>query len=92
MATLLSKCGHFFVYFMSISQQDLNNLLTEKFPEAKIEITDLVGDSDHYAVQIIDQNFAGKTRIAQHKIVNEALRGVLGTTLHALQIKTSSHV
>ncbi len=76
---------------MPISQQDLNNLLTERFPEAKIEITDLAGDSDHYAVKITDRKFLGKTRIAQHKIVNEALKGILGTTLHALQIKTSSH-
>ncbi len=76
---------------MPISQQDLNNLLTERFPEAKIEITDLAGDSDHYSVQITDKSFFGKTRIAQHKIVNEALKGILGTTLHALQIKTSVH-
>jgi stress-induced morphogen len=76
---------------MPISQQDLNNLLIERFPEAKIEITDLAGDSDHYAVQITDKSFFGKTRIAQHKIVNEALKGILGTTLHALQIKTSAH-
>lgn len=77
---------------MPISQSDLEKLLREKFPEAKIEITDLAGDSDHYSVLIADKIFDGKTRVAQHKIVNEALKGILGTTLHALQIKTSSHV
>lgn len=77
---------------MSIAQQELHNLLAKKFPDAKIEITDLVGDSDHYSVQIFDNIFAGKSRVEQHKIVNEALKGILGTTLHALQIKTSAHV
>ena len=76
---------------MPLPQQELVKILQEKFPAAKIEITDLAGDSDHYAVQIIDQSFAGKTRVAQHKIVNEALKGILGTVLHALQIKTSPH-
>jgi stress-induced morphogen len=73
---------------MPIAQTDLEKILLEKFPEAKIEITDLAGDSDHYSVVISDKIFAGKTRVAQHKIVNEALNGILGTTLHALQIKT----
>jgi stress-induced morphogen len=77
---------------MPLPEQELARILQEKFPEAKIEITDLAGDSDHYSVSITDQIFAGKTRVAQHKIVNEALKGILGTTLHALQIKTSSHV
>ncbi|MBU6140264.1 MAG: BolA/IbaG family iron-sulfur metabolism protein [Proteobacteria bacterium] len=77
---------------MPILQQDLQRLLAEKFPKAKIEITDLAGDSDHYSIHISDEIFAGKTRVAQHKIVNEALKGILGTTLHALQIKTSSNV
>jgi stress-induced morphogen len=77
---------------MPISQQDLSSLLTEKFPTAKIKIVDLAGDSDHYSVEISDEIFAGKTRVEQHKIVNEALKGILGTTLHALQIKTSSNV
>lgn len=77
---------------MPISQKDLNDILAKEFPEAKIEITDLAGDSDHYSVEISDKVFAGKTRVAQHKIVNEALKGILGTTLHALQIKTSPNV
>jgi stress-induced morphogen len=77
---------------MPILQQDLEKILLENFPNAKIEIKDLAGDSDHYSVHISDQIFAGKTRVQQHKIVNEALKGILGTTLHALQIKTSSNV
>jgi stress-induced morphogen len=77
---------------MTILQQDLQRLLAKKFPEGKIEITDLAGDSDHYSVHISDRVFSGKTRVAQHKIVNEALKGILGITLHALQIKTSSNV
>jgi stress-induced morphogen len=75
---------------MPIKQNELLSLIKDKFPTAKIEIIDLVGDNDHYSVKIIDKIFDGKSRIEQHKMVNLALKDHLGTTLHALQIKTSS--
>jgi len=73
---------------MAILQEDLQELIFRAFPQAEIKITDLAGDNDHFAVEIICNSFAGKSRIAQHKMVNEALKGKLGTQLHALQIKT----
>jgi stress-induced morphogen len=75
---------------MSIAQKDLHKILSEKFPKAQIEIVDLAGDDDHYSVTIIDEIFTGKTRIAQHKLVNEALGDVIKTQLHAMQLKTSA--
>jgi len=73
---------------MPIAQNDLEKLILKSFPDAKIEITDLAGDDDHYSVAIIDKSFTGKTRIEQHKMVNKALQGYLGDTLHAMQLKT----
>lgn len=74
---------------MPIEQKKLHYLISQSFPNAQIEIIDLVGDSDHYSVKIIDKIFAGKSRVEQHKMVNNALKDCLGGTLHALQIKTS---
>jgi stress-induced morphogen len=76
---------------MAIAKKDLENILQEKFPNAKIEVVDLAGDDDHYSVTIIDEIFAGKTRIAQHKLVNEALGDIIKTQLHAMQLKTLSN-
>jgi stress-induced morphogen len=75
---------------MAISKNDLHDLIIKSFPNAQIEIIDLAGDDNHYSVKIIDQSFAGKSRIAQHKMVNEALKGYLGDILHAMQLKTSA--
>ena len=75
---------------MPISQKNLQEILQKNFPQAEIKITDLAGDNDHYSVEICDEIFTGKTRVAQHKMVNEALKDILGGTLHALQIKTKS--
>ncbi len=50
----------------------------------------LVDDDNHYSVKIIDKIFTGKTRIEQHKMVNIALKEILGDVLHAMQLKTSA--
>lgn len=75
---------------MPISKINLENLVKKSFPDAKINIIDLAGDEDHYALEIKSSIFKDKSRIEQHKIVNNALKECLGTTLHALTIKTSS--
>jgi stress-induced morphogen len=48
----------------------------------------MVGDENHYSVTVIDKIFAGKNRVEQHKIVNKALKEILGDVLHAMQLKT----
>ncbi len=73
---------------MPIDQSKLYSLIKDNFVDADIEITDLAGDNDHYQVKIISSTFSGKTRVAQHRMVNDALRGCLGGDLHALSIKT----
>jgi stress-induced morphogen len=75
---------------MPISQTELEKILRENFPEAQIEISALVADDDHYSVKIIDKIFIGKTRIEQHKLVNNALKKILGNRLHAMQLITSA--
>jgi len=75
---------------MAITFDELQKKLQQTFPNAQIELVDLVGDNDHYSVKIIDQCFANKSLIQQHKMVNQALKDVLQDQLHALQIKTST--
>jgi stress-induced morphogen len=74
---------------MPIPKKNLEKILTENFPSAKIEVIALVDDDNHYSVKIIDKIFAGKTRVEQHKLVNNALKEILGDVLHAMQLKTS---
>ena len=66
---------------MPIAQEKLSEILKNHFPEAEIKIIDLVGDQDHYSVEIKDKVFAGKSRVQQHKIVNNALKNELGGIL-----------
>lgn len=75
---------------MAIPENKLRQMIENSFPEAEIFLKDLVGDQDHYEVVIKSSLFDGKSKIEQHRMVNEALNSVLGGELHALSIKTKS--
>ncbi|MEO0521998.1 MAG: BolA family transcriptional regulator, partial [Pseudomonadota bacterium] len=47
---------------MPIAAQEIEDLIRAAFPEAKITITDLAGDGNHYAAEVIDQSFRGQNR------------------------------
>lgn len=70
---------------MPIEQKELEGLLRNAFPDAEITIEDLAGDNDHYSATVVSNAFSGKSRIEQHRMVQEA---VSGKDIHALQIKT----
>lgn len=74
---------------MAMAAADIAALIRAALPGAEVEITDLRGDGDHYAAHVVSAAFAGKTRVAQHKLVYEALGGRMGGELHALQLTTA---
>ena len=72
---------------MAMTRDTLEGFLTEAFPEAEINLTDLAGDNDHWQAEIISEQFRGKTRVAQHQMVYAALMVKMGGELHALELK-----
>jgi stress-induced morphogen len=68
---------------------DIERLIKEALPDAKVTISDLAGDGDHYAAAVVSAAFKGKTRVQQHKMVYDALKGRMGGELHALALQTS---
>lgn len=77
---------------MPIAKEAIDNLIMKAFPDAQIAITDLVGDQNHYELKILSSSFEGKSKIQQHRMVNEALKGYIGGDLHALSIKTGAFI
>jgi len=74
---------------MGMPAAEIESLIRTALPDAQVTITDLAGDGDHYAAHVVSSAFAGKSRIAQHKLVYEALGGRMGGVLHALQLTTA---
>jgi len=74
---------------MAMNAADIEALIRESFPDAKIAIEDMVGDGDHWSATIESAAFIGRSRVQQHQMVYAALKGRVGGELHALALQTS---
>lgn len=78
---------------MPIHAQEIEELIRAAFPQASITITDLAGDGNHYAAEVIDASFKGMNRVQQQRAVYAALKGKMEGSngdLHALALTTKA--
>ena len=76
---------------MAMQAQDIEDLIRATFPQARIMITDLAGDGNHYAAEVVDESFRGQNRVQQQRAVYAALKGRMDGAngeLHALALTT----
>jgi len=73
---------------MAMDLKEIEALIKEALPDSIIVLQDLAGDNNHYSATITSSKFSGKSKIEQHKMVYNALKGKMGNELHALAIKT----
>jgi stress-induced morphogen len=73
---------------MPMDARDIESMIKAAIPDAEVTIRDLAGDGDHYAATVISESFRGKSRVQQHQIVYQSLRGQMGGVLHALALQT----
>ena len=74
---------------MAMAAAEIERFIKEALPDANVEIRDLAGDGNHYAATVMSAAFKGKSRVQQHQMVYEALKGKMGGELHALALQTS---
>jgi len=70
-----------------IQPETLKALILEVIPDAEVHVSCYSGD-DHFEMEVVSASFAGKTRIAQHKMVYAALGDNMRAAVHALALKT----
>ena len=75
---------------MPMDARDIEAMIKAAIPDAEVTIRDLAGDGDHYAATVISASFKGKSRVQQHQVVYEALKGQMGGVLHALALQTGT--
>ena len=73
---------------MAMDLKAIESLIKEALSDATVEIHDLAGDGNHYSATITSSQFSGKSKIEQHKMVYNSLKGKMGNELHALSITT----
>jgi stress-induced morphogen len=74
---------------MTMTATQIEALLRPAFPDAQIELTDTVGDGDHWSARIVSAAFRGKSRVQQHQMVYAAIGPQMGGELHALALQTA---
>ena len=78
---------------MPIEASEIKRLIQEALPNARVTITDLAGDGNHYAAEVIDESFSGMNRVQQQRVVYKALKGKMSGPageLHALALTTKA--
>lgn len=78
---------------MAMEAKEIEHLIQEAFPNAKVTITDLAGDGNHFAAEVVAEEFKGKNRVQQQRLVYSALKGKMdgpSGELHALALTTKA--
>lgn len=76
---------------MPMRAEQIEDLIKAAFPQARVRITDMAGDGNHWAAEVIDESFRGKNRVEQQRAVYAALKGKMdgpSGELHALALTT----
>ena len=73
---------------MPMDAGQIERLIRAAIPDAQVTIEDLRGDGDHYAAYVTSASFKGLTRVQQHQLVYQSLKGQMGGVLHALALQT----
>lgn len=75
---------------MAMEANEIAAMIKAALPDAEITVEDLAGDGDHYAANVVSEQFRGLSCVRQHQLVYAALRGRMGGELHALALQTSA--
>lgn len=76
---------------MPMQAHEIEELLRESFPDAKIQVEG--DDGVHMAAMVVDESFRGKNRVQQQRAVYAALKGKMDGAsgeLHALALTTKA--
>ena len=74
---------------MAIEARDIERLIRDAFPRARIRVEG--DDGAHFAAEVIDESFRGLNRVQQQRAVYAALKGKMDGAqgeLHALALTT----
>jgi stress-induced morphogen len=72
------------------STDELKERIEAAIPGAQADVTDLTGGGDHFRATVIAPEFAGMSRIEQHRRVYAVFGPEIGGPIHALSLVTKA--
>ena len=73
---------------MPPTPEAITEMVRHSIPDALVNVQLFSGDN-HFEMEVISADFAGKSRIAQHQMVYAALGDNMRQAIHALALKTA---
>jgi stress-induced morphogen len=70
------------------SAQEIQRRIETAIPGAQAEVEDYTGGGDHFRAIVTAAAFAGQSRIEQHRLVYQIFGEEIGSSIHALSLKT----
>ena len=67
---------------------DLKERIEAAIPGAEADVIDLTGGGDHFRATVVAPEFAGLSRIEQHRRVYAVFGAEIGGPIHALSLAT----
>ena len=68
--------------------EDIRQRIQKALPDAVVELEDLTGGRDHWKAEVTSAAFQGKSSIARHRMVYQALGEWMRGPIHALALET----
>jgi stress-induced morphogen len=67
---------------------ELKQRIETALPGSRAEVVDLTGGGDHFRATVVAGEFAGMSRIEQHRRVYAVFGSDIGGPIHALSLET----
>lgn len=71
---------------MPLNQDEFSQVIESSFKEAKFILIDMLGDKNHYSLEITSPEFTDLSLLESHRLINSKLKNYIGTQVHALTI------
>ncbi|HEY1547381.1 MAG TPA: BolA family transcriptional regulator [Kofleriaceae bacterium] len=69
-----------------MTAEQIATKIRSALPDARVELEDLTGTSDHWKALIVSAAFAGKSLIQRHRMVMNVLADEMKGPIHALTL------
>jgi stress-induced morphogen len=68
--------------------EEIERRIEAAIPDSQAQVEDLTGGGDHFRATVVSPEFAGKSRLEQHRLVYDVFGDEVGGPIHALSITT----
>jgi stress-induced morphogen len=70
--------------------EEIKQRIESAIPGAQADVEDWTGGGDHFRATVLSAEFAGKSRLEQHRMVYAVFGDEIGGPIHALSLTTKA--